>query len=65
MSFEVNFLKIVGRNSKKKFTRTSMRSYMKLSRSLEFISASLRVQQMIITRACPDRVKKEVRVPRS
>ena len=26
MSFEVNFLKSVGRNSKKYFTRTSMRS---------------------------------------
>ena len=49
MSFEVNFLKSVGRNSKKYFTRTSMRSKLKLSRSLEFISASLRVQQMIIT----------------
>jgi hypothetical protein len=50
MSFEVNFLKSVGRNSKNYFTRTSMGSKLKLSRSLEFIAAFFKVQQMINTR---------------
>ena len=50
MSFEVNFLKSVGRNSKNYFTRTSMGSYLKLSRSLEFIAAFFKVQQVINTR---------------
>ena len=50
MSFAVNFLKSLGRNSKKKFTRAQMRSKLKLSRSLEFISAFFKEQQVINTR---------------
>ena len=50
MSFAVNFLKSLERNSKKKFTRAYMRSKLKLSRSLEFISAFFKEQQVINTR---------------
>ena len=53
MSFAVNFLKSLGKNSKKNFTTAQMRSKLKLSRSLEFISAFFKAQQVINTRRDP------------
>ena len=50
VSFAVDFLKNRGRFSKNFFTRASMGSKLKLSRSLEFISAFFKAQQVINTR---------------